>query len=670
MSKNIVVLSDGTGQTGGKGHDTNIYKMFRMLEDRTDRQIVFYDEGLGTDWRIVTGNAFGAGLSRNLLQCYRFIHANYQAGDRIYLFGFSRGAATVRSLASFIHFFGILPRSRPGLIKEAYDLYRKGREKPTTALINQADTIRDALKDQVEELYENGRQQAARMFKRDGDSKPIVKPTPGSADHEDRDTWEEKLNDKANEFVHKHPNQWVNIEFLGVWDTVPAIGVVALAGLNTYLGKLLKYNFHDFKLYPSVKNAYHALAIDDQRLWFHPSLWTEKTREDQIVEQVWFSGAHTDIGGGFVEAGLSDITLEWMLEKAVSHGLRIYLGSRRYWNFVVAPDPTDIDHDPRQGIGRLYKASDRNKVWSKQGTDATAESTFGPPVIHESVLQRLDKHNPNGGKGYWYLADNLSSQDPKFMKFLRRKFYEHLRFEWKKISSWIEKPAWVKELVSFDDWLLENHPDYIEHGEAAFQKEIAMKKYGDWIKREGGDSNWLEKEYQPFKDWVAKHTREFSGNGKTYYVEPFRKSEEINFPRPLQDVLRLDDETLQLSLELIQKSLPKLPRSYLEERLTEIRSKFDKLRLRDYDYDGVKDLLTGLQDLLKDVDGQPASPFKEVKLRNLLLRTSTVVKMPWTEEEIEKSGLQAEIKWLIIRGMIKRKDRNDRIGYDFKRWTK
>ena len=99
-----------------------------MLEDRTDRQIVFYDEGLGTDWRKVTGNAFGVGFSKNLLQCYQFIFDNYNAGDRIYLFGFSRGAATVRSLTSFIHYFGILPKSRPELIEKAYRLYKKGRE--------------------------------------------------------------------------------------------------------------------------------------------------------------------------------------------------------------------------------------------------------------------------------------------------------------------------------------------------------------------------------------------------------------------------------------------------------------------------------------------------------------------------------------------------------------
>ena len=127
VSKNIVVLSDGTGQEGGEGHNTNIYRMFDMVEDRTQRQVVYYDAGVGTGWRKVTGNAFGRGFSRNIRQAYQFIFEQFEVGDRIYLIGFSRGAATVRSLSGFIFHFGILPRSRPKLIKQAFRIYKIGR---------------------------------------------------------------------------------------------------------------------------------------------------------------------------------------------------------------------------------------------------------------------------------------------------------------------------------------------------------------------------------------------------------------------------------------------------------------------------------------------------------------------------------------------------------------
>ena len=124
MAKNIVVFSDGTGQEGDKGHNTNVYKLFNMALDRSPNQIAFYDRGLGTGWRSLLGKATGAGISQNIMECYEFIFENYAAGDEIYLFGFSRGATTVRSLSGFLHLFGILPKSRRELIGDAYKIYK------------------------------------------------------------------------------------------------------------------------------------------------------------------------------------------------------------------------------------------------------------------------------------------------------------------------------------------------------------------------------------------------------------------------------------------------------------------------------------------------------------------------------------------------------------------
>ncbi|HSG43085.1 MAG TPA: DUF2235 domain-containing protein [Anaerolineales bacterium] len=141
---------------------------------------------------------------------------------------------------------------------------------------------------------------------------------------------------------------------------------------------------HDFKLHPSVRNAYHALSIDDDRKWFHPTIWDLYNEEKQKVEQVWFSGSHTDVGGGFREPGLSDIVLEWMVQKAVPHGLKLYLESKKNWNFCIAPDATDEWHPPRKGAGKVYPAKQR--IWP-----VSAENTFGVPMIHASVLERA-KH--------------------------------------------------------------------------------------------------------------------------------------------------------------------------------------------------------------------------------------------------------------------------------------
>lgn len=263
MPKNIVVFSDGTGQEGGKRHNTNVYKMFNMIEDRTSKQVAFYGRGLGTGWRKVTGNVAGMGFSRNIQDCYRFIFENYEADDSIYLFGFSRGAATVRSLTSLIHHFGILPKSRPELIRQAYRIYRSSR----------------------------------------GDA----------------------LNERAQEFVRRHHTMWARVKLLGCYDTVAALGLpfkLASAVLDGIPG--FRHKFHDFRLSESVENAYQALAIDDERRAFHPVLWDTQIREYQTVRQVWFCGMHTDVGGGYPVSQLSDVALDWMMTSAAQHGLRIY----------------------------------------------------------------------------------------------------------------------------------------------------------------------------------------------------------------------------------------------------------------------------------------------------------------------------------------------------------
>lgn len=374
MSKNIVILSDGTGQEGGRGRDTNVYKLFRMLEDRTEHQIVFYDQGIGTESRKILGSIAGAGFSENLLQCYQFIYDNYNAGDKIFLFGFSRGAATVRSLANFIHYFGVLPKSRPKLVKLAYKIYKAGIEERETSTVEHENKVPEESAPQ--ELTDRGMQSLTEL------QDAVIRGTP--------------LNKMAEQFVHAHPNQWAAIDFLGVWDTVPALGFPG-AVIDTFVNYVpgWKHRYHDFRLHPSVKNAYHALSIDDDRKWFHPTIWDAYNKDYQKVEQVWFSGSHTDVGGGFREPGLSDISLEWMVQKAVAHGLKLHLRAAKYWNFCIAPDPTDVFHPPRLGAGKVYPAKQR--FWPE-----TALKTLGVPKIHASVIERAKQV-----KGYvpWILKE-------------------------------------------------------------------------------------------------------------------------------------------------------------------------------------------------------------------------------------------------------------------------
>lgn len=336
-ARNLVVFADGTGQDGGLADNTNIYRMFWMAEDRTQRQLCYYHPGVGTS-RITRylGLASGLGFGANVRACYHFLHEEYRAGDRIFLFGFSRGAATARSLAYFIHLFGILPRSRRRLVERAWDIY----------------TIRD------------------------------------SAERKRR----------ATEFVESNPTMWTNIHFLGCFDSVAALGA-PYQWASRLIDRLpgCKHRFHDMRLSPSVVHAYHALALDDERRTFHPLLWDPLEQELNMssderdplacrsLRQVWFAGVHSDVGGGYSKRELADIPLTWLTREAVRHGLRIYTKHR----VPIAEDVDGQIHDPRAGLWRIYRRARR--VWDANRLDR--------PVLHESATKRMRDHS-NRGAGY------------------------------------------------------------------------------------------------------------------------------------------------------------------------------------------------------------------------------------------------------------------------------
>jgi uncharacterized protein (DUF2235 family) len=302
MAKNIVVFSDGTGQKGGTGNNTNVYKTFNLILDRSPEQTSFYDKGLGTGFRKFTGSVFGRGFGENVRQCYQFIFENYQHDDDIFLFGFSRGAATVRSLTGFIHLFGILPKSRGGLVDEAWKIYK--------------------ISDQTK------RQEAAKKFH--------------SANH----------------------TMWATVKFLGVWDTVASLGVPDTR-FDKVLNWIAPHGFHNFKLSNSVINACHALSIDDERQNFSPIYIDPESNRESELKQVWFMGMHTDVGGGYAEKELSDIVLEWMIGYAVKHGLRIYADSKRP-NGLCTPNPNGHMHDSRNKTWKKFVFKKRQRKWPRR----------------------------------------------------------------------------------------------------------------------------------------------------------------------------------------------------------------------------------------------------------------------------------------------------------------
>lgn len=273
MFKRIVVCCDGTWGTpdrsySGRPAPTNVTK-FALGVDATAtsddgaeiEQRVFYHRGVGTGTKNrFVGGAFGAGLSRDVVAAYRSVMSNFQPGDDLYLVGFSRGAYTARSTAGLIRNSGILRRRFRNRLDEAYALYRD--RTPDT----------------------NPRSVEATLFRR-------------SFSHETR------------------------IHCIAVWDTVGALGI-PLTGLPIIDRLNRSREFHDTELSTTVDNAFQALAIDETRRPFAPTLWHQQENDDsQRLEQVWFAGTHGDIGGGCSDGTLSDIALQWIVERTKECGL-------------------------------------------------------------------------------------------------------------------------------------------------------------------------------------------------------------------------------------------------------------------------------------------------------------------------------------------------------------
>ena len=335
MSKRIVIACDGTWNRpdqihGGEVTPSNVTKLALAVaeDDGGIAQCVFYERGVGTGGFVdrIGGGAVGIGLSRNVLAPYRFLVQQYVPGDDLYLLGFSRGAFTARSLAGLIGNCGILRPEHAGAVEDAWALYRS-RAEPTRPSGNAARLFR--------------RTYAYREQPRDGDHRDMEDRTP--------------------------------IRFLGVWDTVGALGIPIPAPVpkqvRAYLSR--RWSFHDVQLGAHVWHAAHAMAIDERRRPFEPTPFERQADAPsaQTIEQVWFAGVHSDVGGGYPDPRLADVTLLWMVEQARAHGLAFKPDwfrrtaspdkARRETGEDVRPDALGKQHDSMSLLYRLMKPLDR-----------------------------------------------------------------------------------------------------------------------------------------------------------------------------------------------------------------------------------------------------------------------------------------------------------------------
>jgi hypothetical protein len=297
MNKRLVICCDGTWNRPDTANVTNVEKIARTIETDLTRtggvqQLVLYLSGVGSSGYFVDqvlGGAFGFGLFNNIRAGYRFLALNYDPGDEIFVFGFSRGAYTARSLVGMVGRVGLLTREAlvADQLPEAVARYRAGAD-------------------------------GAAAFAR----------TP---------------QDFRTAYCHRD----VSVRLLGVFDTVGALGVPGAIRK--------KHQFHDVNLGPVVTCARQALAMDERRITFEPCLW-EAPEEQRVadessgrVQQVWFPGVHSDVGGGYPVCGLSDTTLLWMASQARECGL--VFDERLLEVYVDCGKPAD----PNDSLTMMYR---------------------------------------------------------------------------------------------------------------------------------------------------------------------------------------------------------------------------------------------------------------------------------------------------------------------------
>lgn len=443
MPKNILIFSDGTGQAGGLRPDqrlSNIYKLYRATRTGPDSsidpadQVAYYDPGLGTVtsagsirfslWQSIksaAGLAVGLGFNGNVIDCYEAILRHYEPGDRIYLFGFSRGGYTARAVANVLNLCGVPMTDGAGGPRP-----RTGRE------------LRDIASEAVLKVYGHGAGWPRAYFEAEREALArAFRLKYQSGDHPDR--------------ADVHP------EFIGVFDAVAALGLtgperlavfglaaiaaaVAFAGLgaiaDAWLGwswakvaagalatvslgiigayaratfrrspqsvRTQRWPFHfalwrgrhfDGFLDRRIPRARHALAIDETRTKFHRVDWGDggapndpdpETGKARFV-QLWFAGNHSDIGGSYPEdeSRLSDIALEWMLEEALSHRHPIQVDRAR---LQVFPSSSGMQHCEHFTFAQAHRWLARRGIgWSRSPRPIKPKAT-----LHQSVYERFE----------------------------------------------------------------------------------------------------------------------------------------------------------------------------------------------------------------------------------------------------------------------------------------
>ncbi|HEV7310314.1 DUF2235 domain-containing protein [Ensifer sp.] len=363
MQKNIVLFADGTGNSASKPFKTNVWRLYEALNLNEQDQVATFADGVGTSsfkpFEVI-GLALGFGVKRRVVNLYKFLCLNYQPGDRIFVFGFSRGAFTARLLVGLVAKEGLVEfQSHEELDRFALAAYRAFRK--------------EAFKTRLPwvVLTRNLRDGAVKLSNSLTGSPAYQKPLSGP-----------------------RSSQEIKVAFLGVWDTVAAYGLPIdelTRAVNQWVWPMI---FEKRHLLPCVEQARHALSLDDERRTFFPIPWhptDEQGREigPERLRQVWFAGVHSNVGGGYPDDRLAHVPLCWMIEEAKQAGLNFCADTVARYAAIASEDGRI--YDSRSNLGFFYRYHPRDAQWIMNERPKDEAPPLNPvePLVDWSVIARM-----------------------------------------------------------------------------------------------------------------------------------------------------------------------------------------------------------------------------------------------------------------------------------------
>jgi uncharacterized protein (DUF2235 family) len=452
MTTNIVLLSDGTGNSASSPFKTNVWRVYQALDIETPpansgepRQIVYYDNGVGTENfkpLAALGGAFGIGVWQNVKDLYTFTCRNYSVGDQIYGFGFSRGAFTIRLLMGLIGKCGIVKATSEAhliqCVEMAYEAYRRD-------FLIRASERRSMIYHHI--------LRKPRYFTEGGQPLPAIDL--GMTDCE---------------------QVFPDIRFLGVWDTVDAYGMPVDELKFAIDDWVWPMSFADRD--PSVRllTIRHALSLDDERPTFRPVLWNEvyqrddnkpddqtkwKSLDPMRIQQVWFPGVHANVGGGYPDDGLAIVSLDWMVTEAEAHGLRCIRWIRD--EIRARGNPQGEQYDSRSGIAGYYRYGPRkvSELCADKKHHVDVPTVRVHPAAYARIVARERDYSPVSLSGPFTVAgatqpapDATGLEEAWDMVWWRRFIYFSTLELTAVLALFFLRPAWPKSWWQLPDFVL------------------------------------------------------------------------------------------------------------------------------------------------------------------------------------------------------------------------